>query len=143
MMPPLLVLAHHLGSARLIALLLDGKEYESFPIFNWENDGTKKKKKNIWSKIERNFETIDEFETHANFQTLRIFTNFKDWKNDKYKFSRMDDTILYYFKGGTNCEGNAMLWAGCTWTTTATTTTTTSLKIKTSVKLKNFHSSTI
>lgn len=38
MMPPLLVLAHHLGPARLIALLLDGEEYESFPIFNWESD---------------------------------------------------------------------------------------------------------
>lgn len=38
MMPPLLVLGHHLGPARLIALLLDGEEYESFPIFNWESD---------------------------------------------------------------------------------------------------------
>lgn len=97
MMPPLFVLAHHLGPARLIALLLDGEEYESFPIFNWESDEnfeeTMEPKKNIWSKIERNFETIDEFETHANFQTLKIFANFKDWKNDK--FSRRYYFILF------------------------------------------------
>lgn len=57
MMPPLLVLVHHLGLARLIALLLDGEEYESFPIFNWESDENleetmepKKKKKKIFDR---------------------------------------------------------------------------------------------
>lgn len=70
-----LVLAIISGTIRLMVLL--GKSIEAFVQLGERNTkiskrGIEGKKKNISSKIERNFATIEEFEIHANFKNLEF-----------------------------------------------------------------------
>lgn len=67
--------SHHFGDDPIDGIV--GEEYRSFRAIGrakYENleTGDRREKKNISSKIERNFATIEEFEIHANFKNLEF-----------------------------------------------------------------------